>query len=340
MQLLLVVLGVVGARVAREAGGVECEESGLQTMQADFNNCAVELSYKFEAEREGENEEDALCELISETVGECGQIWDRCHSPDEVRRLKDTQLEALMLQHSEVSQDKCKVVVEYLASGRQEANRKGMRCSDGQSLAAQRKFGSCSHDIADQTYNKLGEEDYADEQEEGETRTEEENLKEMAETAEVLCDTLGNIGKTCMQELQACFRREDVVRTTTNHLESMKTFLIGIAGDKVAPDALDSCNAAADIDFGPEEEEGDGEEDYDYKDYEESEEVSSVVKEEIKAVIQKTLSDEKKEQQQDEPKKPPPPKKLVVKNSGNWSEKNTGSIVLLLAVITFSQLTG
>ena len=210
-----------------------------------------------------------------------------------------------------------------------------MRCSNGQSLAAQRKFGSCSHDIADQTYTKLGEEDYADEQEEGAARTEEENLKEMAETAEVLCDTLGNIGKTCMQELQACFRREDVVRTTTNHLESMKTFLIGIAGDKVAPDALDSCNAAADIDFGPEEEEGDGEEDYDYMDYEESEEVSSVVKEEIKAVIQKTLSDEKKEQQQDEPKKPPPPK-----NSGNWSEKNTGSIVLLLAVITFRHLIG
>merc|ERR1712241_29312 len=107
----------------------------------------------------------------------------------------DTQLEALMLQHNEVNQDKCQVVVDYLASGRQEANRKGMRCSDGQSLAAQRKFGSCSHDIADQTYTKLGEEDYADEQEEGAARTEEE----MAEMAEVLCDTLGNIGKTCMK---------------------------------------------------------------------------------------------------------------------------------------------
>ena len=219
--------------------------------------------------------------------------------------------------------------------------RKGMRCSDGQSLAAQRKFASCSHNIADQTYTTLGEEDYAEEQEGGETGTEEENLKDLAETAEVLCDTLGNIGKTCMKELQACFRRDDVVRTTTNHLESMKTFLIGIAGDKVAPDALDSCNAAADIDFGPEEAEEDGEEYYDYRDYEESEEEeSSVAKEEIKAVIQKTLNEEKREQQQDEPKKPPPPKKLVVKNSGNWSEKNSGSLVLLLAVITFRQLTG
>ena len=213
-----------------------------------------------------------------------------------------------------------------------------MRCSDGQSLAAQRKFGSCSHVIADETYTKLGEEEYADEQEEGGASGTEE---EKAETAKVLCDTLANIGKTCMKELQACFRRDDVERTTTNHLESMKTFLIGIAGDKVAPDGLDSCDAAADIDFGPEEEEGeDGEEDYDYKDYDESEEVSSVAKEEIKAVIQKTLSEEKHEQQQDEPKKSPPPKKLVVKNSGNWSEKNTGSFVLLLAVITFRQLTG
>ena len=149
------------------------------------------------------------------------------------------------------------------------------------------------------------------------------------------------IGKTCMKELQACFRRDDVVRTTTNHLESMKTFLIGIAGDKVAPDALNSCDAAADIDFGPEEEEEDVEDDYDYMEYEdESEEVSRVAQEEIKAVIQKTLSEEKREQQQDEPKKPPPPKKLLVKSSANWSEKNTGSFVLLLAVITFRQLTG
>ena len=59
MKLFLVVLGVVGARVAREAGGVECEEEGLQTMQGDFNNCAVKLSYKFaeREDREGENTE-------------------------------------------------------------------------------------------------------------------------------------------------------------------------------------------------------------------------------------------------------------------------------------------
>ena len=215
-----------------------------------------------------------------------------------------------------------------------------MRCSDGQSLAAQRKFATCSHELADQTYTKLGEEDYADEQEDDEPENEVDKAKAMEETATVLCDTLGNIGKTCMKELQACFRRDDVVRTTTNHLESMRSFLIGIAGDKVAPDGLDSCDAASDIDFGPEDEDEDEDEDYAYDDYDESEEVSSDTKEEIKAVIQKTLSEEKREQQQDEPKKPPPPKKLVVKNSISWSEKNTSSLGLLLAVIAFRQFTG
>ena len=215
-----------------------------------------------------------------------------------------------------------------------------MRCSDGQSLAAQRKFATCSHELADQTYTKLGEEDYAEEQEDDEPENEVDKAKAMEETATVLCDTLGNIGKTCMKELQACFRRDDVVRTTTNHLESMRSFLIGIAGDKVAPDGLDSCDAASDIDFGPEDEDEDEDEDYAYDDYDESEEVSSDTKEEIKAVIQKTLSEEKREQQQDEPKKPPPPKKLVVKNSASWSEKNTSSLGLLLAVIAFRQFTG
>ena len=59
-----------------------------------------------------------------------------------------------------------------------------MRCSDGQSLAAQRMFGVCSNDIINQAYTKLGEEDFAQEQDGGATETEEDNSKEMADTAE------------------------------------------------------------------------------------------------------------------------------------------------------------
>jgi len=247
-----------------------------------------------------------LCSLISETVSQCGTIWERCHTQEEVRRLKDTQLEALMLQYSEVDQKSCGVVTEYLDSGRQEANRQGMRCSDGQSLAAQRRFGGCSHDISDEAYSKMegeyeGDEQEQEQEQEQEEQGKEEKEKDMEDMGKVLCDTLLNIGKTCMKELQVCFRRDDVVRTTTNHLESMKGFLINIAGKKVHPGALDSCNAAEQIDFGPEEEVNE-EEDYGY-DYseEEDEEEASEAREEAKAMIEAKLSEERQEQQGDEP---------------------------------------
>jgi hypothetical protein len=107
-----------------------------------------------------------------------------------------------------------------------------MRCSDGQSLAAQQKFGTCSHAISGEAYNRMGEEDYEEGEEESEP-TVEELAKVQEETAKVLCETLVKIGVSCMKELQTCFRRDDVVRTTTSHLTSMKGYLVTIAGAKV-----------------------------------------------------------------------------------------------------------
>jgi len=319
----------------------ECEDSKLQAMQADFNKCAVELGYKFETERKEKDEEEALCGLITKTVDHCGDMWETCHMEEEVRRLKDTQLEALMGQYSEVGQKDCPAVEEYLTSGRQESNRKGMRCSDGQSLAAQKKFGGCSHRLVDQVYTSLGEEEYDEEQDEvGEEETEQEREEKREEVAGILCDTLGNIGKTCMKELQTCFRREDVVRTTTNHLESMKGFLINIAENKVVPGALDLCDPVTGIDFGPEEEE---EEDYMYQEDYESEEVTSDAKEEIRAAIMEKLSEVKKEQQQDQPKddaevtaaqkKPNPKLGSSAEVSISASEKVSSVSTLLLVLV-------
>lgn len=318
---LLVLGSSQGSLVRREAGPEEeCEEGELQAMQSDFNQCANTLTYKFEAEREEESEEESLCNLITSTVTECGTKWERCHTNEEVRRLQDTQLEALMLQYSEVTLADCSVVDEYLSSGRQEANSKGKRCSDGQSLAAQRRFGDCSHGISDDTYNKMGqdEEYYGDEEgeeeeEEEEELTDEEKEKAHEETRKMLCDTLVTIGQTCMKELQTCFRREDVVRTTTSHLESMKGFLVSIAGNKVRPGSLDSCDATTGLDFGPEdnsvEEMEEGEE---YGSYEifENEQMTTEERAENQAVIEKALNEPRNELS-DEPQKELPPKELT-----------------------------
>merc|ERR1712080_338395 len=108
-----------------------------------------------------------------------------------------------------------------------------------------------------------------------------------------------------MKELQTCFRREDVVRTTTSHLESMKGFLISIAGNKAKPDSLDSCEAAAGLDFGPEDslEEDIGEEqEHDSYEIIEEKELSQAEREENKAVIEEALNNPRNELS-DEPQK-------------------------------------
>ena len=55
----------------------------------------------------------------------------------QVQRLKDMQLEALMVEHKEEGVQLCPRVVEYVASGRGE-RRRGGRCKDGQLAAIQR----------------------------------------------------------------------------------------------------------------------------------------------------------------------------------------------------------
>jgi len=315
--ITLLVLGhCQGSLVRRDVGPQdECEEGELQEMQSEFNQCANTLTYQFESEKDEEmqNVEESLCNLITSTVTECGTKWERCHTNEEVRSLQDTQLEALMFQYSEVSLADCSVVNAYLSSGRQEANSKGKRCSDGQALAAQRRFGDCSHKISDDTYNNLGpdeeyygeEEGEEEEEREGNELTGEEKEKVYEETRQMLCDTLVTIGETCMKELQTCFRREDVERTTTSHLESMKGFLISIAGSKARPDSLDSCDAASGLDFGPEDAtEEEFEEDEDNFSYEiiEDKELSAAEMEENKAVIEKALNKPRNELS-DEPQK-------------------------------------
>ena len=55
----------------------------------------------------------------------------------QVQRLKDMQLEALMVEHREEGIHLCPRMVEYLSSGRRERGKEG-KCKDGQLAALQR----------------------------------------------------------------------------------------------------------------------------------------------------------------------------------------------------------
>ena len=53
---------------------------------------------------------------------ECGELWKRCHSADEVRTIQDTHIQARITQFRDnregIDVFKCPVVEEYINSGR------------------------------------------------------------------------------------------------------------------------------------------------------------------------------------------------------------------------------
>merc|ERR1711872_543376 len=76
-------------------------------MKAEFKNCTS--SYKEEynlALREDDiDEEEVTCKLVESIVETCGDLWSRCHTEEEVRRMKDMQVESLLIKNREASID-------------------------------------------------------------------------------------------------------------------------------------------------------------------------------------------------------------------------------------------
>merc|ERR1712106_546595 len=225
MKLLLLV--IVGWSQGQDVA-LECSDSEMQEIQAQFNQCAVQLEYSFE-ERQGDSkdaidDETAGCTLVTSTVVECGKAWAKCYTEEEVQRLGDMHIESLLAQHSSLSLARCSLVEEYLLSGRREENvEQEDRCSDRRSIQAQQKFQACSHTESTKAYDKIIKMEKS------------EKIKEM------LCETLGRIGSVCTEELEECFSPEDLVRTARSHLIEMQKFLVSFAAGRIGEDDLIGC---------------------------------------------------------------------------------------------------
>ena len=99
--LLLGVLSVVLA-----GGDQECSVMEIKNMQGEFRNCS-----RRNTEEHFNSEMVDTCELVKSVVESCGEIWNRCYSSKEVRRMRDLHIEALVRQYKEL--DDCELVREY-----------------------------------------------------------------------------------------------------------------------------------------------------------------------------------------------------------------------------------
>ena len=78
-------------------------------MHADFTNCSRRYT-----EEHFNTENGGTCQLVKSVVGKCGELWERCHTSREVRRMRDLHIEALVRQYgTEEGLEGCDLVQEY-----------------------------------------------------------------------------------------------------------------------------------------------------------------------------------------------------------------------------------
>ena len=160
----------------------------------------------------------------------------------QVQRLKDMQLEALMVEHREVQL--CPQVVDYLASGRGKRRREG-KCNDGQLASLQRHsqvVRDCKMNLND-TYSLQACSQTATTR----ANTALNNLKEGEEEVgkevhAILCSALSRIRTHCLRKLSRCFNQRDVGRMVEGQVDEMRTYLARLAGNRLGSEQLDACD--------------------------------------------------------------------------------------------------
>jgi len=109
MCLLHSISLVVMVCAAMAEGGKDCSVVEHKKMQADFTNCSgIYTEEHFNSEMRN------VCDLVRNVVESCGEMWTRCHSDLEVRRMRDLHIEALLRQYGEQGElEGCQLVEEY-----------------------------------------------------------------------------------------------------------------------------------------------------------------------------------------------------------------------------------
>ncbi len=86
MAAMLVLVG--GAR----GSNAPCSEQEHRRMQERFTSCRSSHA-RAHHERGGD-----ICQLLQQVVKGCGEVWQECHDPSEIRTLETMHVEAMVAQ--------------------------------------------------------------------------------------------------------------------------------------------------------------------------------------------------------------------------------------------------
>merc|ERR1719317_1153906 len=175
-----------------------------------------------------QNEDSVLsvtCKLVDKLVNVCGDEWLECHGEEEVRRMKEMQLESFLIKNREalpVDIEKCSTVQLYRSE--QLLFEDPPSCTDNQAVRSQEAFQNCTHSITTSVNNKL------------------QSLNSAKSISSIICQALNSISSECVKHLEKCLDEEDVVIMSKTHIEQLKTYFINLAENKVEKSIdVDNC---------------------------------------------------------------------------------------------------
>ena len=96
---------------------MECEEMDKKAMMENFINCTGEHKNEYNQMKTQDNVdvEKVTCQLVNSLVDTCGELWNMCNSREEVKRIKNMQVQDMILKNSdsEIDIKQCLAVAKY-----------------------------------------------------------------------------------------------------------------------------------------------------------------------------------------------------------------------------------
>jgi len=222
-MLVFIILPLIATAQAR----ISCGVKDIKRVQEMFKNCTK--TYKAEYNRDVMHNKDSVlsitCKLVDKLVNVCGDEWLECHGEEEVRRMKELQVESFLNKNRDalpVDIEKCDTVQQFRSE--QLLFEDPPSCTDNQTVKSQELFQNCTHSITTSVNDKI------------------QSLTSAKSISSIICQALNSISSDCIKHLEKCLDEEDVIILTETHIEQLKTFFINLAGKKVEEDIrVDQC---------------------------------------------------------------------------------------------------
>lgn len=229
MWLLLMLVTLVKGRP-----GQVCDNMKNKLMQENFTNCTMKYSHEYHETigriSRTSDVQAATCNMFSQAIDKCGEIFKECHNEEEIRRMKDMHIIALIGQYGDtgskdINVDHCDIVREYRMSGRQDnekVNENDM-CTDSETVKVQSTFQKCYHSISISVQEDL------------------QDVTDASVVSDNICQALTKIVDVCVESLIKCFSPGDISSLRSLHLEEMKEYFVENMGYKADNESLNSC---------------------------------------------------------------------------------------------------